>query len=57
MIKKILLRIKLLGFKNSLITILFKILSFFSIQKYKRKIYEKKLLKIKSTKKNLPKYI
>jgi hypothetical protein len=55
MIKKILLRIKLLGFKNTLITILFKILSFFSILKYKRKIYEKKLLKIKSTKKKFTK--
>ena len=48
MIRKILINLKFLGLKRTLIKIIFKIFYFFSLKHYKRKKFEKNLFKIKS---------
>ena len=48
MIRKILINLRSLGLKRTVIKIIFKIFNFFSLKHYKRKKFEKNLFKIKS---------
>tara|TARA_B100002019_G_C21155792_1_gene540630 strand:- start:63 stop:857 length:795 start_codon:yes stop_codon:yes gene_type:complete len=48
MIKKVFISLKSIGFKRTIIKIIFKIFNFFSLKNYKRKKFEKNLFKIKS---------
>ena len=48
MIRKILINLRSLGLKRTIIKIIFKIFNFFSLKHYKRKKFEKNLFKIKS---------